>query len=102
MEYIKEHTMQVLDLLNKNAGALNVLFAMVAAVSMAFYVILICSLVKETKKLREAQTEPKISIILQISRVGIHCIDLVIKNIGLGPAYNVKFEVLEEFDVRGD
>jgi hypothetical protein len=52
--------------------------------------------------MRESQTEPKISIFLQISRVGIHFIDLVIKNIGLGPAYNVKFEVLEEFNVKGD
>ena len=51
--------------------------------------------------MRKSQTEPKISVFLQISRVAIHCVDLVVKNVGLGAAYNVRFEVLEEFDVRG-
>ncbi len=94
--------MQLLDYLNKNSGALNVLFTLIVAVSTAFYAILTWRLTSETKKMRKSQTEPKVSVYLQTCRVAMGFFDLIIKNIGLGPAYNVRFEVLEEFAVRGD
>jgi hypothetical protein len=73
------------------------------AVSTAFYVILTRSLVKETKKLREAQTEPKISIRIEPNE---HCMlycDMIIQNIGLGPAYDLNFNIspdIKNFDEK--
>ena len=37
---------------------------------------------------------------MRTPRMSANCFDLVIKNIGLGPAYNVRFEVLEEPDIK--
>lgn len=102
MEYIEEHMVRLLHFLNENAGALSVLFMLVVAISTLFYAILTWRLTSETTKMRKAQTEPKISIFLQTCRVGMGFFDLIVKNIGLGSAYNVRFKVLEEFNVRGD
>jgi len=55
-------------------------------------------LVSETKEMREAQTEPNISIMIQPRDEWNNFIDIVIKNIGLGPAYNIKFEVNPDFE----
>jgi hypothetical protein len=74
---------------------------MVVAVSTAFYVILTRSLVKETKKLREAQTEPKISICIKPNENCLLYCDMIIQNIGLGAAYNLNFKVgsdVRDFD----
>jgi hypothetical protein len=88
---------QLFDFLNKNAGALNVLFALVVAGSTVFYVILTNSLVKETKKLREAQTQPKLSVTIKQREECASLIDLVIENIGAGPAYRIQFNVKSQF-----
>jgi hypothetical protein len=61
--------------------------------------ILTWRLTAETMRMRKAHTEPNVSIYLQQSRAGLHFLDLVVRNIGSGPAYDVTFEVLEEFDV---
>ena len=45
-----EHIMRLLDFLRENAGALNVLFALVVAISTVFYAILTWRLTSETKK----------------------------------------------------
>jgi hypothetical protein len=70
-----------------NAGFLNLLFTLVVALSTVFYVVLTRRLVLETIKLRRAGTEPDIAIYLE--RRERHNIDMVIRNIGSGPAYNL-------------
>ena len=87
-----------LDFLNQNSGAITVIFTGFVTIATIAYAILTWSLVSETKKLREAQTEPKVSAIIQPREEWLNFIDLVIQNIGMGPAYNIKFQVLPDFE----
>lgn len=87
-----------IDFLNQNSGAITLIFTMVVALATVAYVVLTWSLVSETKKLREVQTEPKISAIIQPREEWLNFIDLIIQNIGLGPAYNIQFQVDPDFE----
>lgn len=89
-----------LDFLNRNSGAFTILFSGVVALATVVYALLTWKLVSETKEMREVQTEPRISVIFQPREEWINFIDLVIKNIGLGPAYNMKFEINPDFEFR--
>jgi len=96
--------------LNSNSGALTVVFTAVVTISTVAYAILTCSLVSETKRMREVQTEPRIEITLKSLDYAINIVRLHIRNIGLGPAKNIRFtshissggdvaeELLEEFN----
>lgn len=82
---------QIMAFLNSNSGALNVIFASVVTISTVAYAILTWSLVSETKRMREAQTEPRVEITLKPLDFAINIVSLQVRNIGLGPARNVKF-----------
>lgn len=88
----------VLELLNQNSGAFAVIFAAVVAIATIVYAILTWRLVSETRKMRQAQTEPNISVTIQPREEWINLIDMVIQNIGLGPANNIKFKVNPDFE----
>lgn len=77
--------------LNQNSGALTVIFTGVVTISTVVYAVLTAVLVSETKKMREVQTEPRIEITLRHSEFAINIVRLHIKNIGLGPAKDLKF-----------
>lgn len=64
------------------------------------YAWLTSKLSYETTLMREAQTEPHISAIIQSEERNMNLIDLVIQNIGFGPAYNVKFLITPDFENR--
>jgi len=89
-----EHQSKILlDFLNNNNGGLNLLFSFVVAISTVFYVVLTRQLVAETKRMRQAQQKPRISMTIQPREDLLNFVDLIIENIGLGAAYNVKFEI---------
>jgi len=88
----------ILEFLNQNSGAFAVMFSAVVATATMAYAILTWRLVSETRKMREAQTEPRISVTVQPREEWINFVDMVIQNIGLGPAYNVKFTVNPDFE----
>jgi len=88
----------MLEFINQNSGAFLVLFSLIVTGATVFYAILTRSLVSETKKMREAQTEPNIFISLKSKEEYIGLVDLVIQNIGLGAAYNLKFDVNPDFE----
>lgn len=52
----------MLNFLNQNSGAFLVLFSLVVTGATVFYAILTSRLVSETRKMREAQTEPNVSV----------------------------------------
>ena len=79
----------ILDFLNSNSGAFTVIFTAIVALTTIVYSILTTLLVLETKKVREAQTNPKISITLRRRRFEII---LLVRNVGFGPAYEINFE----------
>lgn len=82
---------QAIAYLNSNSGALTVIFTAVVTISTVAYAILTWSLVSETKKMREVQTEPRIELTLKPLDYAINIVRLHVRNIGLGPAKNVKF-----------
>jgi len=77
--------------LNSNSGALTVVFTAVVTISTVAYAILTWSLVSETKRMREVQTEPRIEITLKPLDFAINIVRLHVRNIGLGPAKNIRF-----------
>lgn len=82
-----------LNFLNTNSGALTVVFTAIVTISTVVYASLTAALVIETKKMRAAQTEPRIDISIHPREDWINFIDLEIRNIGQGPAYDIRFEV---------
>lgn len=79
------------DFLNSNTGALTVIFSAVVTIATAVYAALTWVLVKETRMMREVQTEPKLEVTVNSFDFAIHIVRLHIRNIGLGPALDVAF-----------
>ena len=71
-----------LTFLNSNSGAFNVLFSLVVAASTVFYAILTRRLVRETERMRAAQTDPHVSVRLEPSVEWINFILLIVENLG--------------------
>lgn len=88
---------EIIDFLNKNSGALNVVFTGVVTVATAVYAALTWKLVSETRLMREVQTEPKLAVTMKSIDEAIHIVRLHFRNIGQGPAYDVKFAPRIEF-----
>ena len=84
--------MELLEFLNKNSGALMVLFTVVVTISTVVYARLTAKLVTETRKMRQAQTDPKMEVVFKPREEYINFVNLYIRNIGLGPAYDVRFQ----------
>jgi len=82
---------EFIDFLNKNSGALNVVFTAVVTVATAVYAVLTWKLVTETRLMREVQTEPRLAVTLRPIDEAIHIVRLHFRNIGQGPAISVKF-----------
>lgn len=77
---------------------LMVLFSGIVAGSTVCYVIFTHKLTKETQKMREAQTEPHIVVYLQSDEDYPALIHLIIHNIGVGGAYDIKFDIKPDFE----
>lgn len=87
-----------MDLSFLNSDNITLIFSGVVAVSTVIYALLTWSLVSETKRMRKAQTNPFVSVISEPSEQWINLTDLVIRNIGLGPAYDIKFRITPDFE----
>jgi hypothetical protein len=80
---------------------ITAVFAGSVSISTVFYVIYTKRLTEETIKLRKAQTEPKISIYIQPDEESMNMINLIIQNIGYGPAVDISLVIEPEFMVMG-
>lgn len=80
------------DFLNANAGAFNLLFSAVVAIATVVYAWLTARLVSETRRLREVQTEPTIEVTYRSHDEAMALLELVVQNIGAGPAYDITVE----------
>lgn len=90
----------VLKFLNANSGALTVVFSFMVTAATVVYVVLTRALVAETRRMRENQTEPDISIALVPSRSWLSWINMEIDNLGAGAAHNVRLQVEPDFENR--
>jgi len=80
----------------ENNTAITLLFTFVVTLSTAIYAVLTAKLVAETRVLRKAQTEPKLSVYFESIEEAVQYGHLFIKNIGLGPAYNIRIGITSE------
>ena len=78
---------------------LTLLLAAVVAITTIAYAGFTWKLVSETIKMRKVQTEPHISITMQPREDKFGLIDMVVQNIGLGPAYNIRFDITTDFEL---
>ena len=88
--------MDWLDQINKNSGALSAIFSGVVTVATVIYAWLTAKLVNETRRMREAQTEPHIQVTYRTRDEWINLLDVAVRNIGLGPAYDITFQLRAE------
>lgn len=83
----------VISFLNTNSGAFLVITTIIYASITGVYAFITRRMLKETKIMRESQTEPFVFINLQpLERVRF-LKNIVIQNIGPGPAYDVRFKI---------
>jgi hypothetical protein len=92
----------VIVILNQNLGILSLVFSGVVATSTIIYALLTWKLVNETSKFREFQTEPRISLSVELDQNTVTLMDLIIENIGLGPAFTITFEIFPDFNYFKD
>lgn len=90
------------NFLNQNAGVLSTVFSGIVMLATVVYATLTASLVKETRRMREAQTEPKMEVTASPREEFVNIITLHVKNIGLGPAYNLRFKLRGESHTPGE
>ncbi len=88
--------MSWIDEINKNTGLIGLVFSLVVTVATVVTAWLNAHLVSETRKMREAQTEPHIQVTYRTRDEGINFLDVAIRNIGLGPAYEISFSLRSE------
>lgn len=86
-----------LQIINANSGAINLLFSLAVASATVFYAVLTHRLVSETKRMREVQTEPALSIWIEPSEHGVNFINLVIENSGQGSAHSIALTSVPNF-----
>jgi len=88
----------LLEFLNENSGVFSVVFSAVVSIATVVYAILTWKLVSEARKMRETYTEPKVSVVVQPREEWIYFIDMIIQNVGLGPAYKIHFNITPNFE----
>jgi hypothetical protein len=76
---------------------LSLIFSGTVAISTVVYAILTWQLVSETRKMRSAETEPLVWVSVQPNAGAPWLLNLVIQNIGPGPAYRIGFSVSTDF-----
>lgn len=87
-------------MLNMNNYELyTLIFSGIVAASAIASSIFTVSLIKETKRMRQSQAEPHILPYFHNGEVEVQLFYLTISNIGVGTAYNVRFEILQEFNI---
>lgn len=91
----------LLKLLNDNSGAFNVLFSAVVAIATVFYAVLTARLVRETERLRAAATEPALEVTYRSRDEAMALLEIVIKNIGSGAAYAIRFAFTADSETPG-
>lgn len=79
----------------------TLLFTGIVAIATAVYAVLTWKLVSETRRMREAQTDPKIAAFFEPIEEFVNFGHLYIQNIGLGPAYDIAFSLRAEGSVAG-
>jgi len=89
---------ELVDVLNMNAGLLNLIFSFLVALATVAYAVLTVILVRETRRLREAQTEPLLSISVEPME-GSNLMFLAVENVGAAAALDVTLATDPDIEV---
>lgn len=83
--------------------SITLLFSAIVTLCTFGSALLTVFLLTETRRMREVQTEPKVDFTYRVREEWIAHLDIVVKNIGLAPAYDVRFRaepVTDDPDTR--
>jgi hypothetical protein len=86
---------QTFDILSIGIGA-------ILAITTIVYARITSRMLNETRKMRESQTEPHVFINVQPMERARFILNMVIQNIGPGPAYNLRLKVEPDIILRSD
>lgn len=91
---------ELLSWLRDNNAALTALFSLVVTGATVFYARLTHQLVLETRRMREAQTQPHVVVRVDSSILELGFLNLLVENVGQGPAYDVTFALDADFEME--
>ena len=91
----------ILANLGERAAAWNLLFSATVALSTVVYAVLTWKLVAETRSMRKAQTAPKVAVYYESRDDWMSLLNIVIRNVGMGPAYDIKLSLEPSSDSPG-
>ena len=77
------------------------MFTAVVTFSTVVYAFLTARLVSETRRMRQAQTDPRIEVVVKPHEEWINLLSLFVRNIGMGPAFDLIFEFHAEASPEG-
>jgi hypothetical protein len=80
---------------------ISLLFAGIVAISTVVYAWLTWGLLRENKRLRQAQSRPHVTLYVEPSQRHINILQLVIRNDGGSPAKAITFEVEQDWVKNG-
>jgi len=93
---------EFIKFLNDNNGMISVIFSGIVMLATVIYALLTARLVKETRRMRELQTDARIEVVAEPLEEAINIFVLRFKNIGLGPAFDLKFNLYGESNNEGE
>lgn len=93
---------QLVQALNDNAGAIQVIFSALVTLATLVYAFLTWKLVTETRRLRRAQTDAKVMAGIGNRKDAMNFIEFFVRNEGVGPAYDIQFQVEPVSPDQGD
>jgi hypothetical protein len=85
-----------------SSNAASLIFSAVVAAATVAYVLLTWRLVKETRLLRVQQFRPQVTVRVEPGQAALGFIDLVVENIGSGPAYDLAFTYDSDLEVESN
>lgn len=91
----------MIEWIQNNEAAASLIFSAVVALSTVVYAVLTALLVFETRRMRRAQTDPKLVAHVEPREEFVNFGHLYVRNIGLGPAFNVSFDLKPKSSGKG-
>lgn len=88
--------------LNENSGAIQALLTAVLVIVTTVYVVLTGRLARESRAMREAQTRPHVRAAAQLDPRWWRMVNLVVENLGNGPAFDVRFHLQGDMPTGDD
>ena len=88
----------LIDWLNTNSGAVTTIATVIIAGTAIVTVFLTKTLATENRLLRKAGTEPKVVPYIKVDHRFTRAINLVLSNVGQGPAKNVQYSFVADAD----